>query len=339
MNAADDDGLVHASDTEPGIRRRRHGNNFRYLDANGRPVRDPATLARIRSLAIPPAYTDVWICPDPRGHLQATGRDARGRKQYRYHPRWQAVRGERKYDRMLAFARDLPRLRAQVRKDLALPGFPREKVIALVVAVMGQTLIRIGNENYVRENRSYGLTTLRNQHAEFLRSGQVRFRFRGKGGKPVEAEVRDGMLARLVKRCQQLPGQTLFQYHDTDGGLHQVSSGDVNAYLREVMGAEYSAKDFRTWGATLTAFRALAGIEVPDSESGCSALRQQVLKATAAQLGNTVRICEKCYVDPAVFAAWESRTLARYAANARGPRQWEAAALRCLRRMHRASGG
>lgn len=332
--SAFEDALVHTSDAEPGIRRRRHGKRFRYIDPQGRPVRDPATLARIHALAIPPAYADVWICPDPNGHLQATGRDTRGRKQYRYHPQWQALRGERKYDRMLDFARRLPTLRAQVRKDLALDGFPRQKVIALVVALMGHTLLRVGNESYARENRSYGLTTLRNPHAEFLRSGQVRFRFRGKGGKPVEAEVRDGTLARLVKRCRQLPGQTLFQYRDADGGLHQVTSGDVNAYLREVMGDDYSAKDFRTWGATLTAFRALAGIDPPDDAAERSSVRQQVLKATAAHLGNTVRICEKSYVDPAVFAAWETGALARLAANARGPRQWETAAMRMLRHLH-----
>ena len=333
MSTAQDE-LVHTSDAEPGIHRRRHGKSFRYIDPQGHPVRDPATLARIRALAIPPAYADVWICPDPSGHLQATGRDARGRKQYRYHPQWRTLRGERKYDRMLDFARRLPALRAQVRKDLALDGFPREKVVALVVALMGHTLLRVGNQSYVRENRSYGLTTLRDPHAEFLRNGQVRFRFRGKGGKSVEAEVRDGTLARLVKSCRQLPGQTLFQYRDANGGLHQVTSGDVNTYLRDVMGDDYSAKDFRTWGATLTAFRALAGIDPPTAATARNAVRQQVLKVTASHLGNTVRICEKSYVDPAVFAGWETGALARHAANARGPRQWETTAMRMLRRLH-----
>ncbi|SOD54024.1 DNA topoisomerase IB [Pseudoxanthomonas wuyuanensis] len=328
--------LIYTSDAMPGLRRRRAGRGFVYLDARGRQVRDPATIARIRQLAIPPAYTDVWICADPRGHLQATGRDARGRKQYRYHRHWQAERGAHKYDRIIAFAEALPRLRRQVRADLALPGFPRERVVALVVALLGQTLLRVGNAGYQRQNGSYGITTLRNAHARFVASGQVRFAFRGKGGRMLESTVNDARLVALVRRCQQLPGQALFQYRQ-GGAVQRIGSGDINAYLQAQLGGPYSAKDFRTWGATLYAFRRLAALDPPaEGDPALSAqVRQQVLRETAAILGNTPRICEKCYVDPRVFDGWQDGRVRRAARNAKGLRQWELAAIRFLKRAHR----
>ncbi len=329
-------GLHYTTDTVPGLRRQRRGRGFVYLDPRGRAVRAPATLDRIRMLAIPPAYTDVWICADAHGHLQATGRDARGRKQYRYHRDWQTERGARKYDRLLAFADALPRLRRRIRADLALPGFPREKVVALVLALLGQTLLRVGNTSYEKSNGSYGLTTLRNVHARFVAGSEVRFAFRGKGGKPIEARVSDARLVRLVRRCRQLPGQALFQYRDGDT-VQRISSGDVNAYLQDVMGGPFTAKDFRTWGATLFAFRTLAATALPDTDAARQHARMEVLRETAAILGNTPRICERCYVDPRVFAGWEDGRVQRAGAHARGQRQWEQAAIRFLRRAARTS--
>ncbi|MBD9468181.1 DNA topoisomerase IB [Pseudoxanthomonas sp. PXM01] len=319
----------------PGLRRQRHGRGFAYRDVRGRSVRDAATLARIRQLAIPPAYTDVWICADARGHLQATGRDARGRKQYRYHAAWQAERGARKYDRLIAFAEALPRLRRQVRADLALPGFPRQKVVALVVALLGHTLLRVGNASYQKENGSYGLTTLRNVHAHFVATGEVRFAFRGKGGKPLESRVSDARLVKLVRQCRQLPGQALFQYRE-QGKVQRITSGDVNDYLQAQLRGPYTAKDFRTLGATLFAFRMLAAIPPPaGGDAPSSQVRQAVLRGAADLLGNTPRICEKNYVDPRVFTGWEAGQLQRAARHASGPRQWETAAIRFLRRAQR----
>ncbi len=329
-------GLHYTTDTLPGLRRQRRGRGFVYLDARGRAVRAQATLDRIRLLAIPPAYTDVWICADARGHLQATGRDARGRKQYRYHRDWQAERGARKYDRLVAFADALPRLRRRIRADLALPGFPRDKVVALVLALLGQTLLRVGNASYEKDNGSYGLTTLRNVHAHFIAGSEVRFAFRGKGGKPIESRVSDARLVRLVRGCRQLPGQALFQYREGDT-VQRISSGDVNAYLQEVMGGPFTAKDFRTWGATLFAFRTLAATEVPETDTARQQARMDVLRHTAAILGNTPRICERCYVDPRVFEGWEDGRVQRVTARARGQRQWEQAAIRFLRRARRDS--
>ncbi|WP_225589169.1 DNA topoisomerase IB [Pseudoxanthomonas sp. PXM01] len=328
-------GLHYTSDVMPGLRRQRHGRGFAYRDVRGRSVRDAATLARIRQLAIPPAYTDVWICADARGHLQATGRDARGRKQYRYHAAWQAERGARKYDRLIAFAEALPRLRRQVRADLALPGFPRQKVVALVVALLGHTLLRVGNASYQKENGSYGLTTLRNVHAHFVATGEVRFAFRGKGGKPLESRVSDARLVKLVRQCRQLPGQALFQYRE-QGKVQRITSGDVNDYLQAQLRGPYTAKDFRTLGATLFAFRMLAAIPPPaGGDAPSSQVRQAVLRGAADLLGNTPRICEKNYVDPRVFTGWEAGQLQRAARHASGPRQWETAAIRFLRRAQR----
>ena len=336
-------GLRHVSDTDPGIHRLGTAPRFRYVDADGAPVRDRDTLDRIRMLAIPPAYTDVWICPDPRGHLQATGRDARGRKQYRYHPRWRNVRGEGKFARVVAFGEALPRLRRALRRDLALPGYPREKVLAIVVAVMEETLLRVGNDEYARSNRSYGLTTLRNQHVAFLHGGRARFRFRGKSGQQMDVVLDDGRLARLLRRCQQLPGQALFQYVDDDGTVQPVDSGLVNDYLRTAMGGEFTAKDFRTWGATLGAFRRLAATPLPrpwregepPSQRSLAIVEKGVVEDVAAMLGNTPTVCRNSYIDPAVFAGWRDGRLQKTAAGATGERQWEHAALRFLRAARR----
>ena len=328
-------GLVHVSDQAPGIRRLRAGKGFAYRDPDGRPVRDAGVMQRIRSLAIPPAYTDVWICLLPNGHLQATGRDARQRKQYRYHPDWAQVRGDGKFERLSAFGRALPGLRRRLRADLARPGFPRAKVLAIVVAVMAETLERVGNVEYARSNRSYGLTTLRNHHIEFLRGGRARLKFRGKSELERDVAIDDRRLARLVRACRQLPGQALFQYRDDEGALQPVGSTQVNDYLREAMGSEFTAKDFRTWGGTLVALRQLARTPLPArrSERTLARREKEVLAEVAATLGNTPAVCRRAYVDPCVFAAWREDRL-RSAASVRGPRQWEEFALRVLRREH-----
>ncbi len=343
-DAATDAGLRHVSDSAPGIRRQRHGRGFAYRDAGGRKLTDARALERIRALAVPPAWTDVWICADPRGHIQATGRDARGRKQYRYHPRWSATRGEGKFDRIVAFGEALPGLRRRLRTDLAREGFPREKVMAMVVAVLGETLVRVGNAEYARDNRSYGLTTLRNRHVAFLHGGRARFRFRGKGGQEHDVVLDDARLVRLLRRCQQLPGQALFQYRDDDGSLVEVESGEVNDYLHETTGNAFSAKDFRTWGGTLAAFQRLArtGLPVnaqgePAGERALAATENDIVREVAAALGNTPTVCRKAYIDPVVFAGWRDGRVERAAAACRGERQWEAAALRFLRRAHAAA--
>ncbi|WP_240626183.1 DNA topoisomerase IB [Pseudoxanthomonas sp. SGT-18] len=334
---ADRAGLVYVADTDPGIRRRRQGRGFCYRDAGGKVVRDRATLERIRALAIPPAWADVWICADPRGHLQATGRDARGRKQYRYHPEWALHRGQGKFERILAFGKALPALRRRIRRDLALPGYPREKVLAMVVALMDHTLLRVGNETYRQQNRSYGLTTLRNHHIRFLAGGRAHISFRGKAGQPQEAVVDDRRLARLVRRCRELPGQCLFQYRDDDGNVQPVQSNQVNDYLRETMGEAFTAKDFRTWGGTVAAMRALAALEAAASERECNALQVQVIREVASLLGNTPAVCRKAYIDPRVFDGWRDGSLQRHCSRCRGDRQWEQAALVLLRRTRRAT--
>jgi DNA topoisomerase IB len=341
--AAADAGLRYVSDAARGIRRVRRGRGFGYRDADGATVRDRATLARIRALAIPPAWTDVWICADPRGHLQATGRDARGRKQYRYPRQWSAVRGHGKFDRVVAFGSALPKLRRRLREDFRRDGFPRDKVLAIVVAVMAETLVRVGNPEYARSNRSYGLTTLRNRHVAFLRGGRARFRFRGKGGLEHDVVLDDARLVRLVRRCQQLPGQALFQYEDAHGAVVPVDSGEVNAWLQAAMGGAFTAKEFRTWGGTLAAFQRLARTPPPvradgkpASERAHLAVQNAIIKDVAHALGNTPSVCRKAYIDPAVFAGWRDGRLQRAAARARGERQWEQAALRFLRRAHRA---
>jgi DNA topoisomerase-1 len=296
-------GLRHVHDDRPGLRRIATKNGFRYADMDGKPVRDAATLARIRSLAIPPAWRDVWICPIANGHLQATGRDARGRKQYRYHPRWRNVRDDVKYERMLAFGQALPAIRARVDAALALPGLPREKVLATVVHLLQATMMRIGNEEYVRDNRSYGLTTLRNRHVR-IDGGKVRFRFRGKSGITHDVTVSDRRLARIIRRTRDLPGQDLFQYIDDDGNLHSVGSGDVNDYLRTISGDDYTAKDFRTWHGSVLAAQALlaCGPAANAAEARKNVVR--AVEAVARKLGNTPAVCRKCYVHPAVIDAY-----------------------------------
>jgi len=329
-------GLRHVHDGQPGLRRLRAGKGFRYRDADGQAVRDADTLQRIRGLAIPPAYTDVWICRWPNGHLQATGRDARGRKQYRYHPQWAQVRGDGKFDRIIAFGEALPRLRRRLGQDLRRPGLPREKVLATVVSLLSQTLVRVGNEAYARENRSYGLTTLRNRHLVRAPGGGLRMSFRGKSGKHHEVDVGDKRLVALVKRIQQLPGQSLFQYRDEDNQLQPVDSGEVNEYLREVMGEAFTAKDFRTWGGTVEAMRLFAVTALPEplSQRALAQAQREVVCKVANLLGNTPAVCRTSYIDPCVMNGWERGELTALA-GLRGPRQWELATLKYLKRARR----
>jgi DNA topoisomerase I len=315
-------GLVYVSDQARGIRRVRLPGRknarprFHYVGPSGRRIRDPRALARIAKLAIPPAYEDVWICADPRGHLQATGRDARGRKQYRYHADWRRARDDRKHSRMLDFGKALGPLRARMRRDLARPGLPREKVLALMVKLLDATQVRVGNEEYARSNGSFGLTTLRNRHAHFSGS-KAALRFRGKGGTQHDVPIDDARLARLVRRCQELPGQALFQYVDDAGHRHAIDSGQVNDYLRERMGGEFTAKDFRTWHATLHAMRLLAAVPVPErrTEAALRRCRNAVVDEVAASLRNTPAVCRKSYINPAVFDAWQAGRLRRRGAN------------------------
>lgn len=329
-------GLRYVDDTQPGISRRRAGKGFAYRDADGHAVRDAATLQRIRALAIPPAYNAVWICAHANGHLQATGRDARGRKQYRYHAEWAAMRDSGKFDRTIAFGEALPALRRRLSRDLKQRGYPREKVLAVVVALLADTLVRVGNETYAKENKSYGLTTLRNRHLDLLRGGRVRMRFRGKSGQLHEVTVGDRRLGTLVRGVQQLPGQALFQYRDDEGVIQPVDSGAVNDYLREVMGEDFTAKDFRTWGGTLAAVQTFAATELPEpaSQRALAKAQREVVCQVAARLGNTPAVCRKAYIDPCVFTGWERGELTALA-GLRGPRQWEQATLKVLRRARR----
>ena len=294
--------LRHSTDRKPGISRRRAGRGFTYLDPDGKRIRDRDTLARIRSLAVPPAWTDVWICPDPLGHLQATGRDARGRKQYRYHPRYRARRESDKYERLVAFARALPAIRRQVDRDLARPGLPREKVLAAVVRLLELTLIRVGNEEYRRLNRSFGLTTLRDRHAT-VEGTKIRFRFRGKSGREHEVGLRDRRLATVVQRCRDLPGQELFQYVGEDGEPVEIASDDVNEYLRAIA-PDVTAKDFRTWAGTVLAYRALRALEEPETKRDAERNVVSAIRDTADQLGNTAAVCRRSYVHPVVVEAY-----------------------------------
>ena len=296
-------GLRYSTDRRPGITRRRAGRGFSYRDPDGSLVRDPETLARIRSLAIPPAWSEVWICPSPLGHLQAGGRDARGRKQYRYHRRWQERRGDEKFTRMLAFARALPRIRRRCDADLALAGLPREKVLAAVVRLLELTLIRVGNDEYARLNRSFGLTTLRDRHAR-VDGTAIRFRFRGKSGQQHEVGLRDRRLAAIIRRCQDLPGQELFAYVDDDGAIRDVASEDVNEYLREAAGGDFTAKDFRTWAGTVLAYRALRALQPGADERTNRRNVVEAIRLTADKLGNTPAVARGSYVHPAVLEAY-----------------------------------
>jgi DNA topoisomerase-1 len=289
-------------------------------------VRDEQTLQRIRALAIPPAWRDVWICPDPRGHLQATGRDARGRKQYRYHPRWRQVRDEAKYDRILDFAAALPALRRRVDQDMSVSGLPRTKVVAAVAQLLEKTLIRVGNEEYARDNHSFGLTTMRDDHAR-VSGSTIRFRFKGKSGKFHDISFSDARLARIVKRCQELPGRELFQYLDEDGQVQNIGSADVNEYLRMVMGREFTAKDFRTWTGTVLAARALRELEGFGSDTQAKKNILQAVEAVAGVLGNTRSVCRKCYIHPAIIDAYLDRSLAQALSERAGRRLADAHAL------------
>jgi DNA topoisomerase-1 len=296
-------GLRYVNDGKPGLSRLPADGGFRYIDADGASVTDEATLARIKSLAIPPAWTDVWICPQANGHLQATGRDARGRKQYRYHPRWRSVRDEVKYERMIAFGQALPGIRKAVDAALGLPGLPREKVLATIVYLLETTMMRIGNEEYARDNKSFGLTTLRNRHVR-IDGKEVEFRFRGKSGVFHDVKVADRRLARIIGKIRDLPGQELFQYVDDDGTTHSVGSADVNEYLRTITGEDYTAKDFRTWSGTVLAALALQEFEKFDSETQAKKNIVRAIESVAKRLGNTPSVCRKCYVHPAVLDAY-----------------------------------
>ncbi len=301
-------GLRYVTDAKPGIRRKRSGKGFRYVDSQDKPVRDKEVLARIKSLVIPPAWTNVWICENAKGHLQATGRDARGRKQSRYHPRWREVRDETKYERMLTFGVTLPKLRETVEQHLALPGLPREKVLATIVRLMEKTLIRVGNVEYARENHSYGLTTMRGRHVN-VEGSTVTFKFQGKSGIKHTIDINDRRLAKIVQRCQDLPGYELFQYVAKDGECHTIDSADVNDYLREVSGESFTAKDFRTWAGTVLACRELAAIERFESATQAKKNIVQAIKSVAARLGNTPSVCRKCYVHPTVLECYLNGTV------------------------------
>jgi DNA topoisomerase-1 len=299
-DAAESAGLLYVSDEEPGIRRRKAGKGFAFRGPDGEPVKDEKTLKRIRSLAIPPAYTDVWICPKPNGHIQATGRDAKGRKQYRYHPAFREVRESVKYEHIMDFAAALPSIRAKLAEHMALRGLPREKVLATVVHLLENTLIRVGNDDYAKQNKSYGLTTLKNRHVT-VDGGELRFQFKGKSGKTWKLQVEDRRIARIVRACQELPGQELFQYLDEGGERRDVTSADVNAYLREITGRDITAKDFRTWAGTVLAAMALQEFETFDTAAKAKKNIRAAIERVASRLGNTPTICRKCYVHPEVL--------------------------------------
>lgn len=301
--------LHYVDDRSPGISRRVLRGKFAYFLPSGERIRDPAEISRINKLAIPPAYIDVWICPDPQGHMQATGRDARGRKQYRYHVRWREIRDSDKYERILAFGAALPRLRARLEQHLALRGMPREKVMALVVQLLESTLIRVGNSRYARENRSYGLTTLRTRHVD-VRGAAIRFQFRGKSGVEHQVTLKNQRLARIMRRCMELPGQHLFQYLDEEGQRHPVSSGDVNLFLQDMTGGDFTAKDYRTWAGSALALEYLRKCDWQPEAVARSNLVETV-KNVSQQLGNTPAVCRQCYIHPDVLDAFAAGELAR----------------------------
>lgn len=336
-------GLVYVSDAEPGILRQRKGQGFRYVGAHRRPITATRTLERIRKLAIPPAYTQVWICREERGHLQATGRDARRRKQYRYHSLWRSTRDDGKFSRMIEFGKQLPKLRRRLKRDLSLSGLPKNKVLAVVVTLLDETMIRVGNEEYARTNKSYGLTTLRDRHVAFLHDGRASFCFRGKSGRQHEVVLDDRRLARLIRHCRQLPGQQLFQYVDDEGKHQPIDSGMVNDYLREAMngnGEGFTAKDFRTWGATVRAISFLSCHEraEPLSDRAFNRCVASTARAVAETLGNTPAVCRKSYINPVVFAAWkEGEVAALVPRTALAPRTLEKLTLQLLRTQDKQS--
>jgi DNA topoisomerase I len=332
-------GLRYTTDARPGIRRIRRGRAFTYVDVDGKRVWAAADLARIRSLVIPPAWIDVWICPDPRGHLQATGRDARGRKQYRYHPKWRVVRDETKYDRVIGFAQALPSIRRTTSDHLRRQGLPREKVLATVVRLLEKTLIRVGNDEYARSNRSYGLTTMRDGHVE-VRGARLRFSFRGKSGVEHEIDLNDRRLARIVRQCRDLPGYELFQYIDDNDQRQTVGSDEVNAYLKDITGQDLTSKDFRTWAGTVLAAQLLREFEAFTSDAEAKRNILAAVEMVARRLGNTKAVCRKCYIHPAVFDAYlDGSMLETIAERARNVSRavdrltaGEAAVLRLLKR-------
>ena len=305
--AAEKAGLSYVSDDRPGYTRKARNGEFEYLDTQGKRIRDEQRLLRIKRLAIPPAWTNVWICPSPTGHIQATGRDVRRRKQYRYHERWRELRDENKFDRLAAFAKALPKIRRRIAKDLKLRGLPREKVLATVVRLLERTFIRIGNEEYARENKSFGLTTIKNRHVS-VRGPHLRFRFRGKSGRQHEVDMTDRRIAKIVSKCQDLPGQDLFQYVSDDGEPRNVTSQDVNDYLREITNENFSAKDFRTWAGTVLAAIALTAQSEFETKKQAKANLKTAICAVARLLGNTAAVCRKCYVHPAILEAYVTRT-------------------------------
>jgi len=306
-DSAEEAGLRYVSDDLPGYRRKANGNDFEYFDTEGKRIRDEQRVLRMRRLAIPPAWTDVWICPSPTGHIQATGRDARRRKQYRYHERWREVRDENKFARLADFAAALPKIRRRVAQDMKLPGLPRQKVLATVVRLLERTFIRVGNEEYARENKSFGLTTMKNRHVA-VKGARLCFRFRGKSGRQHEVDVTDQRIAKIVAKCQDLRGQDLFQYVEDNGEVRDVTSQDVNDYLREIAGEDFTAKDFRTWAGTLFATLALSLEEEFETKKQAKANVKTAICAVAELLGNTPAICRKCYVHPAIVEAYLNRT-------------------------------
>jgi DNA topoisomerase-1 len=325
--------LHYVDDSQPGFTRRLLRGKFAYFDTEGKRIRDPDEIKRINALAVPPAYTDVWICADPAGHLQATGRDARGRKQYRYHPRWRVLRDQNKYARLIQFGHALPKVRKQIEAQLSQPGMGREKVMATVVSLLDATLIRIGNSQYARENRSYGLTTLRNKHVE-VHGGKILFEFRGKSGVEHRVSVNDRRLANVIKRCMELPGQNLFQYLDDDGVRHNVTSSDINAYLHSLTGAHFTAKDYRTWAASAMALATLRKLQW-EPEADAKRHIVEMVKEVSRLLGNTPAICRKCYIHPAVLEGFLMGSLARLPRirQRKGLRQEEVALAHFLRAL------
>ncbi|HXP34084.1 MAG TPA: DNA topoisomerase IB [Chthoniobacterales bacterium] len=309
MDAAEEAGLRYVSDDRPGYTRKAKGDDFDWFDADGKLIRDKQRLLRIKRLAIPPAWTDVWICPASNGHIQATGRDARCRKQYLYHERWREVRDENKYDRIISFGKALPKIRRRIARDLKLPGLPRIKVLATVVQLLERTFIRIGNEEYARENKSFGLTTMKDRHVE-VKGAKLRFRFRGKSGREHEVDVTDRHIAKIISKLQDLPGQDLFQYVDDDCKVGDISSQDVNEYLREITGEDFSAKDFRTWAGTMLTAIALNAQEKFETKKQAKENIKTAIGAVAKILGNTPAVCRKCYVHPAVLDTYlEQKTI------------------------------
>jgi DNA topoisomerase-1 len=328
-------GLRYVSDELSGIRRKRRGDGFTYINPNGKAVRDKGTLARIRSLVIPPAWTGVWISPVREGHLQAVGIDARGRKQYRYHPLYRKVRDATKFTRMVAFGLVLPKIRERAEHDIRLQGLPRERVLATIVQLLEQTCIRVGNEEYTKQNESFGLTTLRDEHVE-IDGPTIRFRFRGKSGQEHDVELHDRRLAKIVFACQSIPGQELFQCIDAGGEYRKISSGDVNDYLREITGEDFTAKDFRTWVGTTQAALVLEAMGPGETQNASKKNIVAAIKETAAKLGNRPATCKKYYVHPAILDAYQNGTLFDVLAEAKpeqtrfGPKREEVAIMRLL---------